>query len=365
VGLATQLKENFSIGVAGKFINRDLKDNSANTYAADAGVLWKLSPRLNVGGAIQNIGPAKAFIQEADPLPAVARTGLSYQIKKLLLLTDVSSGRDNVTQESVGAEYEINKYVKLRMGSLHAATLDFTGGLGIQFAGPKKALVLPPPPSPKVQTKKLPKPELVIPIEKQTTLLNEKTYQIVNKLTAQYNQLNSNLKQPRLGIFPLNSKDNPSLGSNLSDMLNRQFSELQEFTVIESSVVTKAMEDKKLDPSIVMSSDTSLEVGKQATAQLILFGSVEKLDDKFLIRTRFIQTADGKVLGTALEELPITTPQHTTHRLEEVAPIYTSGTNSAGMNPSEFSTIDFGLDYAVQSHSDLGISQTITLKLLY
>ncbi len=88
--------KNMSIGLTAKFIYSFLipqwvikkmpelgieKGGTGKTWAADLGVLYKPSPQLSLGMALQNIGPGISYVEggETDPLPRMLRLGLKYR----------------------------------------------------------------------------------------------------------------------------------------------------------------------------------------------------------------------------------------------------------------------------------------------
>jgi hypothetical protein len=82
---------NMSAGIALKFIRSNLADQGAgiergsgvgNSFAADIGLLWKLSPSISFGAALRNLGPKIAYIDasQADPLPQHLVIGMAYEI---------------------------------------------------------------------------------------------------------------------------------------------------------------------------------------------------------------------------------------------------------------------------------------------
>jgi hypothetical protein len=138
VGFAMTPSPVLSVGVTGKYISQKLADESLTNFAGDAGFEYKLNPNFTLAGAIQNLGPSKAFISEKDPLPTTAHFGVVTQNRKWLMLVNGSYGRDKIARESGGVEFTLNHFLKFRGGLFHDTTLEFTGGFGIQLTGPQK-----------------------------------------------------------------------------------------------------------------------------------------------------------------------------------------------------------------------------------
>ncbi|MEE3041443.1 MAG: PorV/PorQ family protein [Candidatus Latescibacterota bacterium] len=83
--------DNLSAGICLKFIRSNLADQGAgiergkgvgNSFAADLGLLWKITPTLNFGAALRNLGPKIAYIDasQADPLPQHIVLGMAYEV---------------------------------------------------------------------------------------------------------------------------------------------------------------------------------------------------------------------------------------------------------------------------------------------
>jgi hypothetical protein len=86
-----QIAHNMSAGIGLKFIRSNLATTGAgiergkgvgNSFAADLGLLWQLSPALNLGAALRNMGPKIAYIDasQADPLPQHLVVGMAYKL---------------------------------------------------------------------------------------------------------------------------------------------------------------------------------------------------------------------------------------------------------------------------------------------
>lgn len=95
VGYSFFLQENLSLGTNLKYISSNLAPSNievgnetgsgqSSSFAIDLGVLWKpdiLESNLSLGAAINNIGPAMSYVDEAqsDPLPTHLRMGAAYE----------------------------------------------------------------------------------------------------------------------------------------------------------------------------------------------------------------------------------------------------------------------------------------------
>jgi hypothetical protein len=71
----------FYAGVAGKYFSSELAEtDKATAYAADAGVGYRLSSRIQVGAAVQNIGTQLKFNGVGNELPRIARVGMAMAL---------------------------------------------------------------------------------------------------------------------------------------------------------------------------------------------------------------------------------------------------------------------------------------------
>ena len=86
-----QISNNMSAGIGLKFIRSNLATTGAgiergkgvgNSFAADLGLMWHLTPALNFGAALRNLGPKIAYIDasQADPLPEHIVVGMAYKL---------------------------------------------------------------------------------------------------------------------------------------------------------------------------------------------------------------------------------------------------------------------------------------------
>ena len=83
--------DNMSAGIGLKFIRSNLADQGAgiergkgvgNSFAADIGLLWKMTPEISFGAALRILGPKIAYIDasQADPLPQHIVLGTAYEL---------------------------------------------------------------------------------------------------------------------------------------------------------------------------------------------------------------------------------------------------------------------------------------------
>lgn len=116
---AYNYNEDLYFGISGKYIKQSNAGYNANGYAVDLGVIanYFKSNGVTFGASILNIGPEIKFIKDSDKLPLTWRTGLSYNFKKMVLLSfDIVKPRDNNIAEKIGIEYNVNHIAFLRAG---------------------------------------------------------------------------------------------------------------------------------------------------------------------------------------------------------------------------------------------------------
>lgn len=116
----------FSAGATGKFYRFELAEEAkASGAAIDLGVLWHSPVKgLNLGAAIQNMGPDVKFEQEGDPLPMTERFGAAY-----LLDFEKAGGSNDPTRTGFTKFLFTADGIKPRDGQLYA-------GLGLELDMP-------------------------------------------------------------------------------------------------------------------------------------------------------------------------------------------------------------------------------------
>ncbi|HAM35718.1 MAG TPA: hypothetical protein DEB40_14170 [Elusimicrobia bacterium] len=83
LSLSVPLSWGLCAGATGKLFRLELAEEARTTgYAADLGAIWRTPLRgLNLGAAVQNLGPDVKFEETADPLPTTLRFGAAYNLK--------------------------------------------------------------------------------------------------------------------------------------------------------------------------------------------------------------------------------------------------------------------------------------------
>ena len=120
---ACKVSKALSIGANLKLIHQRIQDETAWGGAIDIGLLYRFpGPRkrfsrdtLQLGFAVQNIGPKIKFIKESDPLPLNIKAGIAktFDLRSiesgLTLAFDVNAPIDNVPNGHFGVEFIYKK----------------------------------------------------------------------------------------------------------------------------------------------------------------------------------------------------------------------------------------------------------------
>jgi len=128
LGYANRVGEKLTWGISAGGIQDTIDDDTKRTYAANLGLIFKSSESLSLGLAVQNVGGELG----GDPLPFVAKIGMAYSWKSLLLALDIASPTDNDLYYCAGIEWWIMDGIALRAGYKTNQDIGegFTAGLG-------------------------------------------------------------------------------------------------------------------------------------------------------------------------------------------------------------------------------------------
>jgi hypothetical protein len=137
-----KLSDALSLGATAKLIAEKIADATASAYAADLGLLYKPTSKLNLGAVLANMGSDIKFVNEGDSLPLAGRLGATY---KLTPSWDISTEgvyrKTGLASGSLGVEWRYGEYFSFRGGynTAHIKELGgasgATAGLGIFFWG--------------------------------------------------------------------------------------------------------------------------------------------------------------------------------------------------------------------------------------
>jgi len=113
LGYANRAGEKFIWGISAGVVQDTIADDIKSTYAANLGLIFKSSDSLSLGLALQNIGGQLG----GDPLPFLAKIGMAYTWKSLLLVLDIAKPTDNDdVYYCTGIEWRIRDGIALRIG---------------------------------------------------------------------------------------------------------------------------------------------------------------------------------------------------------------------------------------------------------
>ena len=131
-----------ALGLSLKYIDSRLA-GSASAFAADIGTLFRVSARLKLAFAAQNLGGKLKFDRESDPLPVNYKIGSSWEMGRAWLgALDINFPRDNKPFAGLGTEYRYNTgewafsgrlgYNTRAVGDINGAGLSIGGGAGFR-----------------------------------------------------------------------------------------------------------------------------------------------------------------------------------------------------------------------------------------
>jgi len=139
VGLSYGQKifQQLSAGVTAKWIQTNLDDARADSFAGDLGLSYGISPAVAVGFAVLNIGQGIKFNDTADPLPTTYKLGVALRpISTLTTVIDGLSSYERRADVRCGIEWSPLQIIALRLG-YQTDTQDsngangFTAGIGL------------------------------------------------------------------------------------------------------------------------------------------------------------------------------------------------------------------------------------------
>lgn len=139
---ATDITDELSVGITGKFLNEDIFTDYASGYGFDIGAKY-LTPVNNLvaSAVVRNIGSMSELRNEATRLPSEMRIGAAYLYSlenydmSLLVATELNKYFDvDDYHINTGAEITYKKMLSLRAGyQAFYESKGFTAGLGINY----------------------------------------------------------------------------------------------------------------------------------------------------------------------------------------------------------------------------------------
>jgi len=89
--------------------------------------------------------------------------------------------------------------------------------------------------------------------------------------------------------------DDPNIGRAVTEIIRTELVKTGKYKVVERALLDKILEEQKLQVSGLVDPDEAVEIGKMLRADLILSGSVAKIDRSYIINARFIEVRTGTV----------------------------------------------------------------------
>lgn len=132
--LAKKVSSDLTAGAAVKYLNETIATYDQTGLAVDAGLLWKMNQRYSFGISAVNIAGALNGSKIAGGYSA----GISYRAYPLLAAIDLVLPNDNASHFRLGAEYNFNPMLAVRLGmttkSEDAAGGTLSAGLGLKMS---------------------------------------------------------------------------------------------------------------------------------------------------------------------------------------------------------------------------------------
>jgi len=147
IGLADHLSEDFTYGVAAKYIYSRLDEYSASAVALDFGLLWMVPfvEDLNLGVTLKNLGTNFAYYDKTKmSMPLDLRFGVSKKLAHLpleiaLSLNDMNRSADDILSYlkrfSIGGEFKSSEMLRLRLGYDYDLQEGMTNDTDKKFGG--------------------------------------------------------------------------------------------------------------------------------------------------------------------------------------------------------------------------------------
>ncbi|MBU0473784.1 MAG: hypothetical protein KKF62_06430 [Bacteroidetes bacterium] len=128
------ISKNFFLGTTLTYRNLSIKNyGSDNAITIIIGGLAYLTDNLRIGFAIDNITHS-SFGKENNQIPMIFNFGFSYTLlSKLIFNAAIEKDIDKNSSLRVGIDYEIIKYLNLRIGAMNEPS-SFSAGLGINYS---------------------------------------------------------------------------------------------------------------------------------------------------------------------------------------------------------------------------------------
>ena len=127
-----------NIGAVLRYVRIDLYTENSSGFAADVGLTRNISSRINVGGAILNLGKMSALSTEEPKLPLriISTANLKYEMDQLINDIAITGEWSSLVNGSVFYVSTVSKWNNLSFhlsSKLAKEITEISGGLGLQF----------------------------------------------------------------------------------------------------------------------------------------------------------------------------------------------------------------------------------------
>ncbi len=134
VSYSNRVLQNLFIGATLSYHNLSIKNyGSSNSYSLLVGFLAHVTENFRIGFAIDNV-TRSSIGQEDNQIPMIFNFGISYTLlSKLFFTTAIEKEIDKNASLRVGIDYQIIKYLNLRIGAMNEPS-SFSAGIGINYS---------------------------------------------------------------------------------------------------------------------------------------------------------------------------------------------------------------------------------------
>ncbi|MDH5720241.1 MAG: CsgG/HfaB family protein [Spirochaetia bacterium] len=133
--------------------------------------------------------------------------------------------------------------------------------------------------------------------------------------------------KPRLAVFDLSvSGVEESVGQAASAQITEALLETGHYVILERGDLEKVLSEQQLAQSGILSEDKAAELGKMAGAEIVVTGSVSKLESGIQISARLIKVQTGEVEKSAA--VIIESDSQLREAADEIAAKFTKGSSS-------------------------------------
>jgi len=136
-------------------------------------------------------------------------------------------------------------------------------------------------------------------------IVMSKLNSITKKLVSAY--ISNSDKKITIAVLPFHTNEELAkrrIGSIFAEYLMHSFRNYSNFIVVDRIELDKIFKELKLSALGVVDQEDALEVGKLAGAKLQVFGSIDKIKNKYHINARIVDTETGEIVSTAYETIP-------------------------------------------------------------